>query len=270
MQMAAQETRELMIHREIKIAAPVEIAFEAILEELGPGGEMPGGKPFPMVVEPWPGGRWYRDLGDDSGHLWGHVQVIKPPALLELCGPMFMSYPALNHVQYRLKAVDDGGARLTFTHRAFGTISPEHRDGVGQGWEHGLKRICEIAERLDRAARRARALRAIEEFTAVGRRAAQRRAAPESRLGKEVRMSGVRVLVGTRKGAFVLTSDGSARSLGGSRAPLRGLGDLSRQGLARRPEPAVRVAVERVVRADDPAIRRRRRDVGAGRQRVPL
>ena len=49
---------------------------------------------FPMVIEPWPGGRWYRDLGNNAGHLWGHVQVIKPPTLLELCGPMFMSFPA--------------------------------------------------------------------------------------------------------------------------------------------------------------------------------
>ena len=97
-----QEIQTLTISREIEIAAPIEIAFEAMLEEIGPGGEMPGGKPFPMVIEPWPGGRWYRDLGDNAGHLWGHVQVIKPPTLLELHGPMFMSFPGINHVQYRL------------------------------------------------------------------------------------------------------------------------------------------------------------------------
>ncbi len=55
-----------------------------MLERLGPQGQMLDGKPFPMRIEPWPGGRWYRDLGDNSGHLWGHVQVIKPPTLLEL------------------------------------------------------------------------------------------------------------------------------------------------------------------------------------------
>jgi hypothetical protein len=88
-----QDIQVISILKEVEVAAPIEIAFEAVLEKLGPGGEMPGGKPFPMVIEPWPGGRWYRDLGDNSGHLWGHVQVIKPPALLELCGPMFMSQP---------------------------------------------------------------------------------------------------------------------------------------------------------------------------------
>jgi hypothetical protein len=144
-----QEVQVICITREIEIAAPIEIAFEAMLEEIGPGGEMPGGKPFPMVVEQWPGGRWYRDLGDNAGHLWGHVQVIKPPTLLELYGPMFMSFPGLNHIQYRLTAdADSGGTRLKFTHRAMGPIPDEVREGVGHGWDYGLNRIAEIAARL--------------------------------------------------------------------------------------------------------------------------
>jgi hypothetical protein len=143
----AQEIQTISILREIEIAAPLDVAFEAMLEEIGPGGEMPGGKPFPMVIEPWPGGRWYRDLGDNSGHLWGHVQVIKPPTLLELCGPMFMSFPGINHVQYRLTA-DGDGTRLKFTHRAMGPIPEEVREGVGEGWDYGLRRIVAIAARL--------------------------------------------------------------------------------------------------------------------------
>ncbi|APW61545.1 SRPBCC family protein [Paludisphaera borealis] len=144
-----QEIQVISITREIEIAAPIEIAFEAMLEEIGPGGEMPGGKPFPMVVEPWPGGRWYRDLGDNAGHLWGHVQVIKPPTLLELYGPMFMSFPGVNHIQYRLTAdADSGGTRLKFTHKAMGPIPDEIREGVGHGWDYGLNRIAGIAARL--------------------------------------------------------------------------------------------------------------------------
>ena len=141
------EIQTINVSREIEIAAPIEIAFQAMLEEIGPGGEMPGGKPFPMVIEQWPGGRWYRDLGDNAGHLWGHVQVIKPPTLLELTGPMFMSFPALNHVQYRLTAEGDV-TRLKFTHQAMGPIPEQVREGVGQGWEYGLNRIAEIASRL--------------------------------------------------------------------------------------------------------------------------
>ena len=142
-----QEIQSISLTREIEIKAPVDIVFEALLEEIGPGGQMPDGKPFPMVIEPWPGGRWYRDLGDNAGHLWGHVQVIKPPALLELCGPMFMSFPGINHLQYRLTA-DGDVTRLKLTHQAMGPIPEEVREGVGHGWEHGLKRIAEIAGRL--------------------------------------------------------------------------------------------------------------------------
>ena len=141
--------RALHILKEAEIAAPLEITFESVIEELGPSVEMPGGKSFPMVLEPWPGGRWYRDLGDGDGHFWGHVQVIKPPTLLELCGPMFMSYPSINHVQYRLSGI---GARttLTITHRAIGQIPPEVQEGAGVGWDAGIARIRAIADRLSK------------------------------------------------------------------------------------------------------------------------
>jgi hypothetical protein len=142
----AEEIQTLTVEKDIQIAAPVEIAFAAILEELGPGSEMPDGKPFPMKIEAWPGGRWFRDLGNNSGHLWGHVQVIKPPLLLELCGPMFMSYPATNFLQYRLTP-QGNGTKLSLIHRAMGLIPQEHREGVGRGWEHGLNRIRQLAER---------------------------------------------------------------------------------------------------------------------------
>jgi uncharacterized protein YndB with AHSA1/START domain len=148
-----QETVQTFeIRKEIEIAAPIEISFEAVLDELGLEGQMPDGRPFPMKIEPWPGGRWYRDLGNNSGHLWGHVQVIKPPTLLEICGPMPMSYPAINHVQYRLKA-EGAGTRLSVLHRAMGLILPEHRDGMPAGWEHGVNRIRDLAERKANRAR---------------------------------------------------------------------------------------------------------------------
>lgn len=146
--MVATSTSETVhsfsIVRELQIAAPIDIAFAALLEEVGPASEMPDGKPMPFVLEAWPGGRWFRDLGNNTGHLWGHVQVIKPPTLLELCGPMFMSYASSNHIQYRLIA-EGTGTKLKFTHTALGQIPAEHREGVVMGWEYGLKRIQQIA-----------------------------------------------------------------------------------------------------------------------------
>ena len=138
--------QSLAFTRSEEIAAPIELVFESTLEQIGPGSEMPDGTPFPMKLEPWPGGRWYRDLGNNTGHLWAHVQVIKPPALLELCGPLFMSYPALSHLQYRLTR---NGDKTTFqlTHKAMGLITPEHLEGVQMGWDHEFKKIREAAER---------------------------------------------------------------------------------------------------------------------------
>jgi uncharacterized protein YndB with AHSA1/START domain len=142
----------LVIRKEELIDAPIEIAFQAMLDELGPESQMPDGKPMPLTLEAWPGGRWYRDLGNNAGHLWGHVQVIKPPGLLELWGPMPMPYPAVNHIQYRLTA-DGDGTRIKLTHKAMGLIPPEHRDGMDEGWEFWLRRIREIAERRASAGR---------------------------------------------------------------------------------------------------------------------
>lgn len=143
---AAQEAiQTLCVENEVLIAAPIDLAFEALLEQLGPASEVPGGKAMPMVLEPWPGGRWFRDLGNKSGHLWAHVQVIKPPSLLELSGPLFMSSACLNHVQYRLTA-EGTSTKLKFMHRAIGEIAPEHREGVKEGWRYGLDRIRQLAE----------------------------------------------------------------------------------------------------------------------------
>jgi hypothetical protein len=137
--------------KSVVIDAPLEITFDAVLAELGPEGTMPTEtgdvKPYPFVFEPWPGGRWYRDLGNNTGHLWGHVQVIKPPKLLEIVGPCFLSYPATNHIQYRL-VPEDSRTRLTVTNRAFGYMPRRFMEGAELGWAHGLKRIDEIAQRL--------------------------------------------------------------------------------------------------------------------------
>ena len=135
------------IVREEEIAAPIGIVFETILEQMGPLNATPE-KPIPMVLEAWPGGRWYRDLGNNSGHFWGTVQAIKVPSLLEIWGPLFMSTPAASNLQYRLTE-ENGVTRLRFVHRAMGWLSGH--DGVESGWNHLMGRIrAAAAERAGR------------------------------------------------------------------------------------------------------------------------
>ena len=127
------ESLTLNIVQEIHIRSSLAATFAALLEQLGPSNETPDGKPLQMKIEPWPGGRWYRDLGGDNGHFWGHVQAIKRPTLLEITGPLFMSSAVISNLQYRLKEVD-GGTLLTFTHTALGFIPDDHREGLTKGW----------------------------------------------------------------------------------------------------------------------------------------
>lgn len=139
------ENLTLMLTHETQVRASLETTFTALLEQLGPENDTPDGKKMPMKIEAWPGGRWYRDLGDGNGHLWGHVQAIKKPTLLEFTGPLFMSYAVVSNVQYRLSE-ENGGTLIKFHHKAFGLIQEEHRQGTDRGWAHMLARIRERAE----------------------------------------------------------------------------------------------------------------------------
>jgi hypothetical protein len=124
------------------IKADIGDVFRNMLHRFGEGNTNPKGESLQMTLEQWPGGRWFRDRGNGIGHLWGHVQVIKPPVLLELSGPLFMSYPALNHIEVKLEQ-RSGGTQLEFRHRAIGLIDAEHRKGVTMGWKHMLEGVAQ-------------------------------------------------------------------------------------------------------------------------------
>ncbi len=137
----AIESLSIDITEEIRVRAPLGATFEALLEEMGPSNQGHQGVPMPMTLEPWPGGRWFRDLGDGNGHLWGHVQAIKRPTLLEIAGPLMMSFAVASNVQYRLKEID-GGTLITLRHTALGLFPPDgYRDALGQGWALIFDRI---------------------------------------------------------------------------------------------------------------------------------
>ncbi len=148
MTLTAESTDNLTLNitQKIHVRASLEKTFTAVLEQMGPYNEAGEGNPMPMKIEPWPGGRWYRDLGGDNGHLWGHVQAIKRPTLIEITGPLFASYPLLSNVQYRLTE-SGGGTLISFRHTALGVIEDHHRQGVGGGWASLLERIREHSEK---------------------------------------------------------------------------------------------------------------------------
>jgi len=141
----AIENLTLSITHEIHVRSSLAATFAAILEQMGSANEAPDGSPMPMTIEPWPGGRWFRDLGDGNGHFWGQVQAIKRPTLLEITGPLFMSAPVVSNVQYRLKEIE-GGTLISFRHSGFGLVPDGYREGTSQGWTRLLEAARKRAE----------------------------------------------------------------------------------------------------------------------------
>jgi len=134
-----------IIAEEIEVHASIEATFASLIANLGRLNETPDGKPLAMTLETRPGGRWYRDLGGDNGHLWGFVQSIKRPALLEIWGPLFLSTATTSNLMYRLS--ESGGVTtISFTHTLVGPVPDHFRDNMEPGWEAIHARVKRDAE----------------------------------------------------------------------------------------------------------------------------
>jgi uncharacterized protein YndB with AHSA1/START domain len=141
----AMASETFTITEEILVKASIEKTFASLIAEMGRRNVRPDGVPMPMVLEAHPGGRWYRELGGDDGHLWGFVQSIKRPALLEIWGPLFMSTGATSNLMYRLSESRDG-TRIHFTHTVFGPFPDDFRKNMGTGWTALHARVQATAE----------------------------------------------------------------------------------------------------------------------------
>jgi hypothetical protein len=133
------------ITEEINVRASLEQTFTSLLVQMGRQNQKPDGTPLPMVIEPRPGGRWYRDLGGENGHLWGFVQSVKRPTLLEIWGPLFLSTGATSNLMYRLSETPDG-TLIKFTHTLLGPFPEDHRPQLAAGWAELHARVRKAAE----------------------------------------------------------------------------------------------------------------------------
>jgi hypothetical protein len=145
---APLETQTFTITEEIIVRASIERTFESLLGEMSRRNETPDGKPLPMVLEAFPGGRWYRELGGGDGHLWGFVQSIKRSTLLEIWGPLFMSTAATSNLQYRLSETPDG-TLIKFTHTLVRPFPEDHRPNIATGWTALHARVRRAAEAIE-------------------------------------------------------------------------------------------------------------------------
>jgi hypothetical protein len=141
----ASETQTFTITEEIAVRASLEQTFASLVVQMGRQNETPDGTPLPMVLETHPGGRWYRDLGGNNGHLWGFVQSIKRPTLLEIWGPLFVSTAATSNLIYRLSETSEG-TLIKFTHTLLGPFPEDQRSRLATGWAALHARVRKAAE----------------------------------------------------------------------------------------------------------------------------
>jgi uncharacterized protein YndB with AHSA1/START domain len=146
MSQAVKDDMLLRIEQTVEIKAAPEKVFEGVIHHLCNMEGEPGKPSLQLKLERKPGGRWYRDLGNDSGHLWGFVQSIKPPVLLELWGPMMISNPVAVHLIARL-APTASGTKLTFKNEVFGPLPEEYKEHMGKGMEEGWTKMLESLKR---------------------------------------------------------------------------------------------------------------------------
>ncbi len=126
----ALENMTLNITQEIHVRAPLlDITFAALLDQLGPGKHYARRQTDAHENRAsWPGGRWYRYLGSNNGHFLGDTAQVASSTLScwRSAVPLFLPYPAVSNVQYRLSE-KDGVTLIKFRHTALGLIQEEHR-----------------------------------------------------------------------------------------------------------------------------------------------
>jgi hypothetical protein len=145
MTVPATDNPTFTITDQVAVRASLEQTFQSLVAHMGRLNETPEGAPLPMVLELQPGGRWYRDLGADSGHLWGFVQSIKRPVLLEIWGPLFLSTAATSNLMYRLSETPEG-TLINFSHTLVGPFPDDHRPRLASGWTALHARVRKAAE----------------------------------------------------------------------------------------------------------------------------
>ncbi len=84
-------------------------------------------------LEPFAGGRFYEAFDDENGVLYATVTSIKRGEHLELSGSIGMAGAVLGYARFDLEA-RDGATLLKLSHRAFGEIGEQRKQGYARGW----------------------------------------------------------------------------------------------------------------------------------------
>ncbi len=85
------------------------------------------------VLEPRPGGQWLQTWSN-GGACFGTIIHVEVPYRIRIQGPLAMTVPADNVVEWQLEPLPNGGTRLHVTHRGWGLFDQAAADGYEAGW----------------------------------------------------------------------------------------------------------------------------------------
>ncbi len=136
------------IEVEIRVSAPRERVFTALTTGVGRWWHLrirQHDLSTTMVLEPHVGGRFFEDLGDGTGALWGTVLDFLPPKLLRIGGPLSMRTPVTCVFEYHLE--EDGNDTIVkFQHRCFGWFEASMKEKHVAGWRQLFDALKAYAE----------------------------------------------------------------------------------------------------------------------------
>ena len=84
------------------------------------------------TIETFVGGRWMQEW-DNGGALFGNFTVWDPPKMLALVGPLAMTRPAHNVLEFLFDQTD-GGTQVIVRHEAYGVFDDDTEEMYASGW----------------------------------------------------------------------------------------------------------------------------------------
>lgn len=136
------------IEQEIRINAPVEKAFVALLDFNGWWSQRYARIPDSLRFEAKVGGRFWetRDGSEENGILWATISSIEPNDHISFTGSIGMPGAVLGHVTICTIPQEDGTTLVTISHQFMGNVPDGYREGFGKGWEDNLNTLKTLTE----------------------------------------------------------------------------------------------------------------------------
>jgi uncharacterized protein YndB with AHSA1/START domain len=132
------------IHAEVRIAAPVEIVWRSLVEDVGAWWPHSFSEEPRITMEPWVGGRFMEEWEGGSA-LYALVTHMVTGARLTISGPMGMR-GARQYVKTYELAADGDGTLVTTTASMLGDIDDELRESYTTGGAQLLQALKAHAE----------------------------------------------------------------------------------------------------------------------------